>query len=127
MMKSKTDEYRDFKELLDESKADLSSYIEKKMLLAKLKIYEKVASTFSRIVYGLLLCIFALILFILMFLGLGLFIGESLNNNYSLGFGVVTLFVFLILLLVVTNSKRIRKFLMNITLSTIKKIELDEE
>jgi len=125
-MKNSVNEYNDFKELLDESKADLLGYIEKKMLLAKLKVYEKVASTFSRILYGLLISIFALVLFILMFIGLGLFIGESLNN-YSLGFGVMTLFVLFVLIMVVANSKKVRKFLVNITLTTIKKIELDED
>lgn len=126
MMKNNQNEYENFKELLEESKSDISSYVEKRLMLAKLRIYEKVASSFSYIAYSVVVCIFAIILFILIFLGLGLFIGEQLGN-YSLGFGILTLVVFGILFLVIGFQRRVRRALVNLTLRIIKKIEKDEE
>ncbi len=125
-MKSNTEEYQNFSELIDESKADLSSYIEKRLTLAKLKTYEKVASASSFIIYGLMMSVFALILFILILVGLGFLIGEFLHN-YAAGFGVLTVITLVTLFTLVLNAKKIRRFFVNITLRTIKKIEEDED
>lgn len=125
-MKNNSQEYNDFKELIDESKADLSNYIEKRLTLAKLKVYEKVASSFSYIIYSLMVVAFVLILFFLALIGLGLFLGEVLNN-YSLGFGILILFILIVFVIIMMNSRRVRKSFVNITLRTIKKIEEDEE
>lgn len=125
-MKNNQKEYDNFKEILDESKADLSSYLEKRLMLAKLQIYEKVASSFSHIAYALIICFFAVIISILVFLGLGLFIGEQLNN-YSLGFVLLSILVIIVLLVVIASKRKVRRFLVNLVLRTIKKIEKDEE
>ncbi len=125
-MKSNQNEYDNFKELLDESKADISSYVEKKLKLAKLRTYEKVASSFSHIIYSLIICLFALVLFTLVFLGLGLFIGEQLGN-FSLGFGIMTIALLLIMFIVIACQRKVRRFLVNLTLRTINKIEDDED
>ena len=79
-MENNNEEYQNFSELIDESKADLSSYIEKRLTLIKLKAFEKIASASSFIIYGLMMSVFALILFILILVGLGFVIGELLNN-----------------------------------------------
>lgn len=126
MMKSNQNEYNNFKELLDESKADISSYVEKRLALAKLRIYEKVASSFSHIIYSLLICLFAFVVFTLVFLGLGLFIGEQLGN-FSLGFGILTLVLLFFMFIVIANQRKVRRFLVNLTLRTINKIEKDED
>ncbi len=125
-MNSSQDEYNNFKELFDGSKADISSYIEKRLMLVKLQAYEKMASSFSYIAYSLIICLLMLLLLTLMFFGLGLFIGEQLDN-YSLGFGVLALFVLLVLLMIILTKKRVRRFLVNTSLRTIKKIEKDED
>lgn len=125
-MKSNNEEYQNFSELIDESKADLSSYIEKRLTLAKLKAFEKIASASSFIIYGLMMSVFALILFILILVGLGFVIGELLNN-YAAGFGVLILITLVALFALILNAKKIRRFFLNITLRTIKKIEVDED
>ncbi len=125
-MKNNNEEYQNFSELIDESKADLSSYIEKRLTLVKLKAFEKIASASSFIIYGLMMSVFALILFILILVGLGFVIGELLNN-YAAGFGVLILITLVALLGLILNAKRIRRAFVNITLRTIKKIEVDED
>lgn len=125
-MKSNNEEYQNFKELIDESKADLSSYIEKRLTLAKLKAFEKIASTSSYIIYGLMMSVFALILFILILVGLGFFIGDLLNN-YAAGFGILILITLVALFVLIFNARRVRRAFVNITLRTIKKIEVDED
>lgn len=125
-MENKQKEYENFRELLDESKADMSSYFDKRLALTKLRIYEKVASSFSHIAYILIICFFAIIIFILAFLGLGLFIGEKLND-YSLGFGLLSIMVVVVLLGVIYSQRRVRLYIVNLVLLTIKKIEKDED
>lgn len=125
-MKSNNEEYQNFSELIDESKADLSSYIEKRLTLAKLKAFEKISSASSYIIYGLMMSVFALILFILILVGLGFVIGDLLNN-YAAGFGVLILITLVALFALILNAKKIRRFFLNTTLRTIKKIESDED
>lgn len=125
-MKNNNEEYQNFSELIDESKADLSSYIEKRLTLVKLKAFEKIASASSFIIYGLMMSVFALILFILILVGLGFVIGELLSN-YAAGFGVLILITLVALFGLLLNAKRIRRAFVNITLRTIKKIEVDED
>lgn len=125
-MKSNNEEYQNFNELIDESKADLSSYIEKRIELAKLKVFEKIASSSSYIIYGLMMSVFALILFILILVGLGVIIGDLLNN-YAAGFGVLLFITLVALFALIFNAKRIRRYFLNLTLSIIKKIESDED
>ncbi|MBD8347714.1 MULTISPECIES: phage holin family protein [unclassified Dysgonomonas] len=125
-MKSNNEEYQNFSELIDESKADLSSYIEKRLTLAKLKAFEKISSASSYIIYGLMMSVFALILFILVLVGLGFVIGDLLNN-YAAGFGVLILITLVALFALILNAKKIRRFFLNTTLRTIKKIESDED
>lgn len=125
-MKSNNEEYQNFSELIDESKADLSSYIEKRLTLAKLKAFEKISSASSYIIYGLMMSVFALILFILVLVGLGFVIGDLLNN-YAAGFGVLILITLVVLFALILNAKKIRRFFLNTTLRIIKKIESDED
>lgn len=119
-------EYQDFSELIDESKADLSSYIDKRITLAKLKVYEKVASTSSYIIYSLIIAVLALILFGLFLFGIALFIGEALHN-YSAGFGVLIVIILLMLLGVYVCRRLLRRYIVNMIIRTIQKIEEDEE
>lgn len=125
-MKSKTESYHDFNEIWDESKADIASYIEKRLALTKLRVYEKLASSFSFIIYGLVLAAFVLILFSLLLIGSGLLLGEVLHN-YAAGFGILILFILFCLLIVIFNRKKMRRLFINTTLSIIKQIESDED
>lgn len=119
-------EYQDFSELIDESKADLSSYIDKRVTLAKLKVYEKIATTSSYILYSLVMSVLVLILSVLLLFGIAIFIGESLHN-YSAGFGILILIILMMLLVVFLCRRPLRRYIVNMTIRTIQKIEDDEE
>lgn len=126
MMKSNTDEYNNFKELIDESKADLSGYIEKKFELFKLMVYEKTAKTFSLILYSSVIVGFVLILVFLFLITTGLYIGRALDN-YPAGFGILILLILFAMFMVILYRQPIKKLLTNITIKAIKKIEDDED
>lgn len=125
-MKSKKEEYHDFTEVWSESKADIFNYIEKRLTLGKLKAYEKLASSVSFIIYGLMIAAFSLILFLLLLIGAGLLLGEILGN-YAAGFGILILFILFGLLLVIAFRKKIRRYFVNLSIIIINKIESDEE
>lgn len=125
-IENERDEYQDFSELIDESKTDLSNYIDKRVALAKLKIYEKIASTSSYIVYSLIISVLVLILSGLFLFGIAIFIGEALHN-YSAGFGILILIILTMLILVFLCRKSLRRYFVNMTIRTIKKIEEDED
>lgn len=125
-IENKGNEYQDFSELIDESKADISSYIDKRITLAKLKTYEKVASASSYIVYSLIIAVLVLILSGLFLFGIAIFIGEALHN-YSAGFGILILIILAMLVSVFLCRKALRRYFVNMTIRTIKKIEEDEE
>lgn len=120
-----TNEYSNFKEVIGESKADLLEYINKQIQLFKLNAYEKIAKSASYLFYILMAVVIGLIFFIMLLIGIGLTLGEALNN-YALGFGILILFILLILVGIFVFGKKVRKAFVNMTLSTIKKIESDE-
>lgn len=123
---TESNEYNNFKELIDESKADLSGYIEKRLEFFKLTAYEKTANMFSRILYSSVIIAFALILFFLFLLTTGLYIGKALQN-YPAGFGILILFILLLMVIVILCRKPLKRLLIDITLKAINKIENDED
>lgn len=125
MMKDNTNEYNNFKELIDESKTDLLGYVDKQIQLFKLKAYEKIASSVSFLLYTLMTVVFGLIFFILLLIGVGITLGQALND-YSLGFGILILFVLILFIVILLLGKKVRRTFVNLTIRTIKKIESDE-
>lgn len=125
-MSTKKGEHHDFNELIDDSKKDISDYIEKRLALTKLKAYEKIANFSSRIIYGIIISVFMLILSILLVITSGLFLGRLLHN-YVYGFGILFLAFIFTMILIALNKKRVRRFFVNKTLRTIKRIESDED
>jgi len=125
-MRTNTNEYDSFKDLIDESKADLSGFVEKKLELVKLTVYEKASRLFSRLLYTASLIVFALILFFLSLITIALFIGRALQN-YPAGFAILLIIILCIMLMVILYRKPLKRTLTNITLNAIKKIEEDED
>lgn len=125
-MKTKSEEYHDFKEVIDGSKKEFSDYIDKRLALTKLKAYEKIANFSSRIMYGVVILVFVFILAILSVITAALFLGRLLQNH-ALGFGIVFLVFIVLVILISLNKKRVRRFFVNKTLRTIKRIESDED
>lgn len=126
MKKTNSEEYQDFQEIIGDSKKDISEYIDKRIALLKLSTYEKLSNFSSRLLYGVIVLMFIVIITILISLTLGLYIGYLLNN-YAAGFGILVVFNILLLTLIIANSKKIRSIFQNLTLRTIKKIENDED
>lgn len=126
MKTNNKEEYHDFSELISGSKQDISDYIDKRIALVKLKTYEKAANFSSRIMYGVVISAFVVILSILFVITAALYLGR-LFNDYSLGFGIVFLAFIVVLILVALNKRRVRRFFVNKTLRTIKRIEEDED
>lgn len=126
MKKTNKQEYQDFQEIIDDSKKDLSEYIDRRITLIKLTTYEKLSNLSSRLLYGVIILLFVVIISVLILLTLGLYLGYLLNN-YAAGFGILILFCILLLILIMANSRKIRGIFQNLTLRTIKKIENDED
>jgi len=126
MQKTNQDDTKDLQSLFDAVKDDLSGYIEKKLTLFKLRVYEKISISGSYIVYGLIIFIFIFTIFLLGLIALGFFLGEMLDSNAA-GFGMLILITLSLLLCFVLNAKRIRLSITNLVIKIIKKIESDED
>lgn len=126
MKKTKNQEYQDFNEIIDESKRDLTDYVDKRLTIFKLKSYEKVSNFSSRLLYGLIILLFVLVISLLLLITCGLYLGYLLNN-YPAGFGVLALVCIFIMALIIFNRRRVRGLFVDLTLRTIKKIEEDED
>ena len=124
--KKQEEEYQDLNEIIDESKQDLLDYIDRKLALAKLRLYEKIANFSSRVLYGLILLVIGLIMLLVSFITLGLYLGQLLGN-YAAGFSIMILAGLLSLILFIINRKSVRKYFVNLTIRTLRRIESDEE
>lgn len=126
MQKTNKPEDQDLEGLFNSTKNDLSSYIEKRIDILKLRIYEKASISSSYIVYGLIIFIFIFTIFFLGLIALGFFVGEMLGSNAA-GFGILILVTLAILLCFVFSAKRIRMSITNLVIRIIQKIESDED
>ncbi len=123
---NKQTEKKDFDTLFAEVKTDLTSYLSKRLEVIKLKAYEKGSMSGSYIVFGAIVLMMSLSIFLLILLGLGFFLGELLNS-LAAGFGILILATILILALFIANGKRVRRVITNFIISIIKEIEKDED
>jgi len=95
--------------LFEEMRDDVSNYIASTLELGKLEVYEKISLGSSAIAYGLMVALFAL-LFI--FIALGLYLGDLLQNTWA-GFAIVAAFVLLIMLLMLLTGKPFKQKVTN--------------
>lgn len=119
-------ENKDFDALIDETKAELSTYVEKRLKSIKLRTYEKTAITGSYITYGLVIILMIYFILFLLLLTLGYLLGEWLNSTAA-GFGVLILLSSFCLFVFIKRGKRFRRYVTNLIVSIISKIESDEE
>ena len=94
--------------LFDEFRNDVSHYIKSTIELTKLEIFEKLSIASSIIAYGAILLFCVLLALSLIFITVGLYLGDLFQNIW-VGFGIVslaTLFIVIILLLVKKPIKR---------------------
>ncbi len=94
--------------LLDELRDDVSHYIKSTIELTKLEIFEKLSIASSIIAYSAILLVCVLFALSLIFITIGLYLGELFQNTW-VGFGIVslaTLFIVIILLLMKKPFKK---------------------
>jgi hypothetical protein len=96
-----------------ESKAAVKAYIEDRILLLKLQATDKASKAVAGLVTGVLLLVFGV--FALMLLSItGGFFFSGLTGSFVAGFGIMTgIFVLLIVLLLATGKKLIRRPIIN--------------
>lgn len=122
----KQTEKKDFETLFSEIKTDLTSYLNKRLTIIKLKTYEKGSISGSYIVFGAIVLMMSFSIFLLILLCLGFFLGELLNSSAA-GFGILVLATLIMLIIFIANGKRIRRVITNSIVSLIKDIEKDGE
>ena len=105
-------------EIFQNLRKDISTFIDLKLELLKLNAYEKSGKIVALLSYGLILLFLAFFAILFIFLALGFFIGEVLDNAAA-GFGVITFLYLVIILFVVANKERIRLQIVNAVLATL--------
>lgn len=126
MKQNKDEERKDFETVFEDTQSEIKQYVEKRLESLKLRAYEKTALTGSFIVYGLLIMLTTFFIFFLALFALGFFLGELLNSNAA-GFGILIACSLLILFVFIISGKIVRRRIINLIVSLIKKIEKDEE
>jgi len=121
-MSSDSGKDTDLKGLIEEIKPDLSDYIQKRLRLFKLDLFEKGGIAFSILGYSLMVLILALSILFFFLFGLAFFLGEYFNSN-SVGFGILMGGCLLILLAIVLCRKKIQRFILTKTILILKRID----
>lgn len=98
--------------LFEEMKDDIGKYISSTLELGKLEVYEKFSIGSTSLLYGLLLGGVLLISLLFIFITAGLYLGELLNSMWQ-GFGIVTGFAILILIIILLCRNSIKKSMTN--------------
>lgn len=116
---------KDLAELLDDLKVDLTDYTNKRFRWMKLDAFEKLGIASSVLGYGILVILpVSAILFFSLF-GLAFLIGELLGS-LAAGFGILALFSFLVLLIIVLNGKKLRDFILDKTITFLQKVDKND-
>lgn len=124
-MSNNPEKNKDLSSLLEDLKTELLIYIEKRFRLLKLDGFEKGGISVSILLYGLIvLVILGFMLFFSLF-GLAFFIGELLDSKAA-GFGILTLFSLVVLLIVIACGKRIKSYILNKTIIFLNKVDKNE-
>ena len=119
---------KDLGSLLDELKLELLSYINNRLELIKLDLFEKIGRSNSVIGYGLIVSVLILAILFFLLTAAAFFIGELIGSTAA-GFAVMGLFTLLLLLLVLLTRNGIRSFILNksiVFLRNLDKLDKDE-
>lgn len=109
---------------MEEVLAKIKEYIDTRLRLGKLVLIEKGTSVFADIITALVIIVFLVLAFLFVSLALGFYISELLGNTYG-GFFIVSLFYFLVALIIyLIKDKYIQKSIAN---TAIKKIFKGED
>ncbi|MDR1090911.1 MAG: phage holin family protein [Prevotella sp.] len=112
--------------LLDDTRLELLSYINKRIRLFKLDAYEKASMSASILGYGLIVASIVSFALFFILLGLAFLIGEILGSQAA-GFGIIALFSLFLLLVVFIFRGKIKNAILSGTIKIIRKMETDEK
>ncbi len=112
--------------MFEEMRDDISKYITSSLELGKLSAYEKISLGSSAFLYGLMLGAIALIALLFIFVTAGLYLGELLNSFWQ-GFGIVSAFALLILIILLLCKRPIQNTLTNRIVSFLMKQDDKDE
>ena len=98
--------------LFEEMRDDVSNYISSSLELGKLEVYEKVSLGSAAISYGLILAGITVIALFFTLVTAALYLGELLENPWA-GFGIVSAFSILVLLIMLLLKKHFNKKITN--------------
>ncbi len=102
-----------------ESKAKIRNYFKNRLLLIKLQAVEKIAKLSSAMFTGLIIAILGF--FILLFLSIMAgYLFADLTHSLFMGFGIVTLFyIVLLVILIKMRKKLLERFIVNTVIKII--------
>lgn len=98
--------------LFEEMRDDISNYISSSLELGKLEVYEKVSLGSAAISYGLIIAGIALVAFFFALVTAALYLAELLESLWA-GFGIVSAFSILVLLIMLLLKKRFNQKISN--------------
>ena len=113
---------KDAEQIFRKLKEDLSAYVELKVELLKLTAYERTGKLVSVLSYGLILLFLAFFAILFIFLTLGFFLGDSLDNVAG-GFAIVALLYMILFAIIIFNKNKISEVIVNEIISVLTAIE----
>ena len=112
--------------LFEEMRDDIGKYINSTLELGKLEAFEKISIGSSAITYALILGVLSLFFLSFLFITIAHYLGELLQSQWA-GFGIVTAFALLLLIVMLLAGKPFRKKVTNIVIGFLRKNDDDDE
>lgn len=103
---------KETEQIFKKLKEDVFTYVELKVELLKLTAYERTGELVSVLSYGLILLFLAFFAVLFIFLALGFFLGDLLDNVAG-GFAIVALLYMVLFAIIVFNKDKIRLSVIN--------------
>ena len=113
---------KDAEQIFRKLKEDLSAYVELKVELLKLTAYERTGKLVSVLSYGLILLFLAFFAILFIFLTLGFFLGDILDNVAG-GSAIVALLYMILFAIIIFNKNKISEVIVNEIISVLTAIE----
>jgi len=108
----------DLGDLFAALKAEIKEWVEVRVKLLQLHVYEKTAIAGSFLIFGIIIINLLFFAFLFAFLALGFLIGKWINSIIG-GFAIISFFYVLVLVLMLIFHKRIFTGLQNLFLKSL--------
>lgn len=117
---------KNFNNLFSDIKEDLSAYVNLKIKILQITLYEKTSTLFSLILYGLILLLVLFFAILFIFLALGLFLGELIGSA-SVGMALVAVLYLIVMGVLLFSKDKIQMWLTNLFIAEITKNDEEDE